>query len=103
MRSRLQAESMGFQMTAEAKEAQRQREAAEEEKLRRLLKYQQEGQKEEEEIETAREEADGSGDEEFNPNLIPLGGIGVSGASPEREGGKNEELIKVRRTKLFVV
>lgn len=56
---------MGFHVSAEAKEALRQKELVEEEKLRRLLRFQQQGKevKKEEEL-----------DEEFNPNLVPLGG-----------------------------
>lgn len=83
MRNRMQAEAMGFQMSSEAKEAQRQREAAEEEKLRRLLKFQQEG-------ETKKEE---ESDDEVNPNLIPLGGL--SGL-PEKE--EDSEMKQVSGT-----
>lgn len=87
MRNRMQAEALGFQMTGEAKEAQRQREAAEDEKLKRLLRLQQEGEKEVSEVKKEKDLSEDEGDE-FNPNLIPLGGLG---ASPEKEEEMKKE------------
>lgn len=83
MRNRLQAEALGFQLTADAKEQQRQREREDEEKLNKLLKYQGEASGEQQQQmrmavrEEFKEEEGNDGDEQFNPNLIPLGSCGT--------------------------
>lgn len=110
MRNRCQAEVLGFHVSAEAKEAQKQRDEFQEEKLQRLLKFQKpEGEKYEleeatvsqlnkgellnelrkvgEETDDEEEEEEDNNDGEFNPNMIPLGSAGM----------KDEELVTAVR------